>query len=556
MKNICLGFSVGHNRGAAITVDGEIKVSVSNERITRRKTDHSKDIPEESIDYCLNALGITYADVDLWVYNITEEDVDIPAQFEEFTGLSREKLEFVPHHMAHAYSTFYASNFEEAVVVVVDAMGSLYNDQTPIKKWYQLDESQLEPGQQWGEAYSIYKFTKDNARPEPVYKKWTRFPFQPPYEGSIGYLYGMGSKQLVYSEKHNTWQAGKLMGLASYADKEWVDKQPEYSIRTESDLQVPTAPIMEDVANYKSDFQAKANIAGLYQREQELNSMHLVEMAKKMTGMDSLCVAGGSFLNCNTNEMIIKSGLFENNYFLPPADDSGIPIGCAFFGSSLLEATRKIPENWMPAYLGKTYSDKDVEEAVKDRNDVFAYKYTEEGIIELAALALSENKVIGWFNGGSENGPRALGNRSILANPSKKWMVEYINSEIKKREWYRPFAPSVLFERQAEIFDLDVYSPYMLVTTTVKPEWRERIPAVTHFDHTSRYQSVTPQSNEKYHKLISRFEEKTGIPVVLNTSFNGPEEPIVETPTDAINTMLKHDLYALFINNYVIMKKK
>ena len=199
---------------------------------------------------------------------------------------------------------------------------------------------------------------------------------------------------------------------------------------------------------------------------------------------------------------------------------------------------------------------KDVEEAVKDRNDVFAYKYTEEGIIELAALALSENKVIGWFNGGSENGPRALGNRSILANPSKKWMVEYINSEIKKREWYRPFAPSVLFERQAEIFDLDVYSPYMLVTTTVKPEWRERIPAVTHFDHTSRYQSVTPQSNEKYHKLISRFEEKTGIPVVLNTSFNGPEEPIVETPTDAINTMLKHDLYALFINNYVIMKKK
>ena len=555
MKNICLGFLVGHSRGAAITVDGEVKVSIANERISRIKTDHSKNIPIESIEYCLNALGLTYNDIDLYVYNVTEEKVNIPDNFQRLTGQPLSKLKFLPHHMAHAYSSFYSSDFEEAVVVVADAMGSLYNGETSIKSWYKLDESQLEPGQQWGEGFSIYKFTKDKLLPESVYKKWIRFPFQPPYEGSVGYLYGVGAKQLVYSEKHNTWPAGKLMGLASYADKDWINQQPEYSLKTETDLQVPTTPIMEYKANYKSDFQSKANIAGLYQREQELNSMHLVKMAKKITGMDNLCVVGGSFLNCNTNELVLKSELFKNNYFQPPADDSGIALGCAFYGGALLTEKPHQKTNWISPYLGKTYTNKEVEDSIAGFDNIKVYECTEGESISTAAQYLSENKVIGWFNGGSESGPRALGNRSILASPSSKWMVEYINSEIKKREWYRPFAPSVLFEEQGKIFELDTYSPYMLVTTKVKPEWRDKIPGVTHFDHTSRYQSVTKELNPKYHKLITQFNNITGLPVVLNTSFNGPEEPVVETPYDAINTMLNHDLYALFINNYIITRK-
>ena len=555
MKNICLGFLVGHSRGAAITVDGEVKVSIANERISRIKTDHSKNIPIESIEYCLNALGLTYNDIDLYVYNVTEEKVNISDNFQRLTGQPLSKLKFLPHHMAHAYSSFYSSDFEEAVVVVADAMGSLYNGETSIKSWYKLDESQLEPGQQWGEGFSIYKFTKDKLLPESVYKKWIRFPFQPPYEGSVGYLYGVGAKQLVYSEKHNTWPAGKLMGLASYADKDWINQQPEYSLKTETDLQVPTTPIMEYKANYKSDFQSKANIAGLYQREQELNSMHLVKMAKKITGMDNLCVVGGSFLNCNTNELVLKSELFKNNYFQPPADDSGIALGCAFYGGALLTEKPHQKTNWISPYLGKTYTNKEVEDSIAGFDNIKVYECTEGESISTAAQYLSENKVIGWFNGGSESGPRALGNRSILASPSSKWMVEYINSEIKKREWYRPFAPSVLFEEQGKIFELDTYSPYMLVTTKVKPEWRDKIPGVTHFDHTSRYQSVTKELNPKYHKLITQFNNITGLPVVLNTSFNGPEEPVVETPYDAINTMLNHDLYALFINNYIITRK-
>jgi len=556
MSNIALGFSVGHSRGAAITINGELRVAIANERITRIKTDHSDRLPLESIKYCLTALGLTYNDVDAWVWNTTEESSDVPGQFDKMIGVSRDKLHFLPHHQAHAYSSYYASDFKESAVIVADAMGSIYNNDTPIKEWYTLDTSDLEEDQQLAEGFSIYHFKEGQNKPEAVYKKWVRYPFDHHHEGSIGYFYGMGAKQLVYDEKHHSWSAGKLMGLASYARKSEVDSVDHKSIRTENDLYVPCIPIKEDLVNHKSDFQAKADVAGLYQREQELNSLHLAKMAKSITGSDSLCVAGGSFLNCNTNELIIKHGLFKNNYFIPPADDSGIAIGCVFYGATILNPKVKFRKSWMSPYLGITYTDQEIEEAVISNDDfVYANKMSYKQMIDVSSTLLLDNKVIGWFQRGSETGPRALGNRSIIANPSSKWIVEYINSDIKKREWYRPFAPSVLYSEQSKIFELDTYSPYMLVTTKVKKEWQNKIPAVTHFDGTSRYQSVTQKNNKTYHDVISAFYKKSGIPVLLNTSFNGPEEPIVETPSDAIKTMIKNDLYAVVINNYIIYRR-
>ena len=168
---------------------------------------------------------------------------------------------------------------------------------------------------------------------------------------------------------------------------------------------------------------------------------------------------------------------------------------------------------------------------------------------------LLEDKPIGLLQGGSEIGPRALGNRSIIANPSSVWMKDYINHEIKKREWYRPFAPSVLFEEQGNVFDLDIFSPYMLVTAYCKDEWKERIPSVVHIDGTSRYQSVTSEMNESYYNLINSFYKASNIPLVLNTSFNGPGEPIVETPLDAIKSYVKNGLPVLVLENIVIEKK-
>jgi carbamoyltransferase len=556
-KLTAMGISTGHDRGAAITIDGKIVVAISNERLSRKKTDRSDQIPVEAMRYCLKALSLTYEDIDVFIYNTTEDINSVPQQFESETNQSLSKLKFLPHHLAHAFGTFCASNFDESVVVVADAMGSVFNDETPIKEWFELENPLHEDGRQLAEGYSIYHFDRTNNNFIPIYTKWIPYPMREGDEdGSIGFMYGTGALHLVYSPKTNSWQAGKLMGLASYADPEFMKNYQSPLILEDDNLKVNTARKFPKVT-YTSDFQSKANIAGMYQYDQETASLHLVKMAKKFTSSSNVCVAGGSFLNCNTNESIIKSNLFNQCYFFPPSDDSGIPIGLAYYGYTFL--TNELPktETWMSAYLGKEYTSDEIEEAflrAPFSMEYFKYDF-EEDLLEATANLLSENKVVAWFQGGSEIGPRALGHRSILASPAKNWMMDYINNEIKHREWYRPFAPSVLFEHQSEIFDLDTYSPYMLVTANVKDNWKEKIPAVTHHDGTSRYQSVTSENNPIYYKLINKFYEKTGIPVLLNTSFNGPEEPIVETPLDALKTFYNQNIHAIVINNYLIIRQ-
>jgi carbamoyltransferase len=401
MSKIVMGLSVGHNRGAAITVDGILKVAIANERITRIKTDRSDCLPFEAMDYCINTLDITYDDITIFVYNTTEHANNIPNEFTWHTNQHLDKLSFIPHHIAHAYSTFHASGYKDAVVVVADAMGSVYNDVTPIKEWYTLDESDLGIGYEWAEGFSIYEF-KDGVAfksPEPLYKKWVRFPFSNEHEGSIGYLYGVGARQLVYNEKSNSWPAGKLMGLASYADPKYLEGIQNYSTRTLTDLEVPAFRIMGDVT-HKDDFQSKANVAGIYQREQELNSIHLVEMASRISESKNICVAGGSFLNCNTNELIIKSELFEGMYFLPPADDSGIAIGCAFAKSN--SESFKPTGKFLSPYTGKTYSNEEIEEATASFNNIIVTKLKPGEASMQAAALISTNKVIGWMQDGLE----------------------------------------------------------------------------------------------------------------------------------------------------------
>lgn len=557
-KKVVIGLTNGHDRGCAIMFDGELAIAINEERISRIKRDHSLEIPTKSIDYCMEHLGISEDEIDLVAYTTTEVEDTMLAQISErFPKLSQDKIKFTPHHLAHAFSTFGGSDFEESAVVVADAMGSVLSEKNQMQKWYTKDEPTVE-GRNWAEGYSIYHFKGRAGKYSEVYKKWVQFPFleQEEFRGqghsnSIGFYYGTGAMQLVFDPVAYSWPSGKLMGLASYADKDWVAQQPDFSERTDDDLNIPIEPIWPHV-NWETDFQSKADIAGLYQREQELNSLHLAKLAKKFTGSKNICVAGGSFLNCNTNELIIKSDLFENQFFMPPSDDSGIAIGCAMFGAAEI-GSELSAERWISPYSGKEYTDEEIESALSQFEGIRWNKFESiEETAKAAAEYVASNKVIGWFQGGSEMGPRALGNRSIIANPGTGWMEEYINSEIKKREWYRPFAPSALEEKVSEVFNLDEFSPYMLVTTEVKPEWRGKIPAVTHIDNTSRYQSVRKDWNYPYYSLINEFYNITGIPLVLNTSFNGPSEPIVESPTDAVNTMLREGLKAIFIKNYII----
>jgi carbamoyltransferase len=552
-----LGFSVGHDKGAVIIENGKVVVGITQERLSRIKHDGGHQggiIPIDSINYCLNYLEITYKDIDLYVYSTTEEIDNIDTQFNNlFPRLNKSILKFLPHHLAHAYSVFFSSGLEEAAVIVADASGSIITFKNKTHLWYDPKEYNLETDFDWTEGISIYHFNRNEYKE--VYKKWIKYPvpIDTNEDVSLGTMYSTGSRQLVFSSVSGSWPAGKLMGLASYADPEVVSEAPEFVVELENDIFISNNTIYPRV-DWEFDFNSRAGVAGIYQREQERASLILAKMAKKMTESSNVCASGGSFLNCNSNEKIIKSNLFDECFFLPPSDDSGIPLGCAWYAYQQL-VDIKTTEPISP-YLGKKYGKSEIVEMLNNFSGIDYVEYDDYDKLNEDVISwLTLNRVIGWFQDGSEIGPRALGNRSIIASPIQKWMCNHINMDIKKREWYRPFAPAVLFEHQSEIFESEIYSPYMLVTTTVKPEWREKIPAVTHVDNSARHQSVTPENNLKFYNLISKFYEKTNVPVLLNTSFNGPKEPIVETPTDAMNCFIENNLDFLVINNFLISRR-
>jgi carbamoyltransferase len=551
-----LGFSVGHDKGAVIIEDGKVIIGITQERLSRIKHDGAwvgGKIPFESIEYCLSSLGITHKDIDLFVYSTTEiiDDVDLQF-FSKYKFVNREILKFIPHHLAHAYSTFFSSGFDEAAVLVADASGSILNTKNKLSDWYTMSREGLQTDEDWTEGISLYHFTRKEYKE--VYKKWIKYPvpMNTNEETSVGTLYSEGSLQIIYEPNEHSWPAGKLMGLASYADKKIVSEAEEFVKDLGDDIYIPNNTIYPKVT-WRSDFFSKACVAGIYQREQERASLILAKIAKNLTDSENVCVAGGSFLNCNSNEVILKSGLYKNCFFIPPADDSGIPLGCAWYAYQQLTEIENT--EMISPYFGKEYTKNDIITAINKHPDVIFEEFESfDELIEQVSYWLTQNRVIGWFQGGSEIGPRALGNRSILASPIQSWMTGHINADIKKREWYRPFAPAVLFEHQSEVFESDVYSPYMLVTTSVNELWRQKIPAVTHIDYSARHQSVTEKSNLKFYQLISKFYEKTEIPVLLNTSFNGPKEPIVETPENAISTFKEINLDFLVINNFLIRK--
>jgi len=551
-----LGFSVGHDKGAVIIENGKVVVGITQERLTRIKHDGAYQgglIPFESINYCLNALSITHRDIDYYVYSTTEIEDTVGSQFfSKYHDLKVEILNFIPHHLAHAYSAFFSSGLEDAAVIVADASGSIVTFKNKTHIWYDPKEYNLDTDSDWAEGISIYHFNKNEHKE--LYKKWIKYPVPiNTDEGvSLGTMYSTGSLQLIYEPNTQTWPAGKLMGLASYANEDIVNEAPFFVEEKEDDIYISNNNIYPKVS-WKSDFYSRACVAGIYQREQERASLMLANMTKKFTDSKNICVVGGSFLNCNSNEKILNSGLFENCYFLPPSDDSGIPLGCAWFAYQKLTDIEET--EMLSPYFGREYSKGEVFAALNEHPTLVYTEYENfDDLVENVSFSLSQNRVIGWFQGGSEIGPRALGNRSIIASPINSWMTGHINSDIKRREWYRPFAPAVLFEHQGDVFESSVYSPYMLVTTTVKEGWRNKVPAITHIDNSSRHQSVTVENNPRFYSLISKFNEKTGVPVLLNTSFNGPHEPIVETPMDAIGTFLSCNLDILVLNNIVITR--
>jgi len=304
----------------------------------------------------------------------------------------------------------------------------------------------------------------------------------------------------------------------------------------------PQDPITEDTED----------IAFLMQKELDRALIHKVNYLVKKTGITNLCIAGGVGLNAVTNRAILDNTKIKNIFIQPAAGDTGQALGNAYFGVFNFDK-KNIKRNLISVYQGKEYSEKEIKNALNNEKLVIDYqKMSFDELSKLAAKKIKENYIIGWFQGRSEMGPRALGNRSILASPASSKMKDALNLKVKHRENFRPFAPSVLREKVSEWFDIDFDAPYMIFNAQVKQP--KIIPAVTHKDGSARLQTVSKKDNEHYYKLIKEFEKLTKIPVVINTSFND-NESIVETPQDALNCFLRTGIDYLFLGDYFVSKK-
>jgi carbamoyltransferase len=372
----------------------------------------------------------------------------------------------------------------------------------------------------------------------------------------LGALYSRASSYIF-----GDWnKCGELMGLAPYGRKEQVRHLLEL---TDGTLQVPhwttefKQPYVMDSGEKWETSPSMRHWEDLAWRVQDDTENVLLARARwlrETTGAKNLTIAGGVALNCVANGRVAREAGFENVWIQPAAGDDGIAIGCAYYGYlEILKQRRSFVMDH--SYVGRVYPDQDIEKVTQKflvRIQTTAAR--SDNICRDTAKLLADQKVIGWFQGGSEFGPRALGNRSLLADPRKPEMKDILNSRVKHRQPFRPFAPIVLAERVKEIFEGDEDSPFMLIAKTVRPEWRDRIPAIVHVDGTARVQTVREETNPVLYRLLKEFEALTGVPVLINTSFNVKGEPIVETPRDAVICFLTTGIDHLVLHDTLVSK--
>jgi len=559
-----------HDVSACLLRDGAIAFAIAKERITREK--HASGFYGEVIDYCLGAEGITLDDVDLIVRNCyilpvpeMEERLvyqDMPAFLPEHerTGASKhplylsrsDKVVSISHHLAHAYSAFAVSPFEEGVVMVVDGVGSYRSD---VVEPYPSTDAATPLAR---ESESYYKFS--GSKIECLKKVWM--------EPDRGFLsdefYNMPGLGALYSRASTyvfgDWnKCGELMGLAPYGRKEQVKHLLELN---DGKLHVPhwttdlKQPYVMDSGNWERSQAMRhwEDVAWRVQDDTENVLLARARWLRESTGAKNLSMAGGVALNCVANGRVARESGFDNVWIQPAAGDDGIAIGCAYYGwLEILKQRRAFVMDH--SYVGRPYTDKDIASATQKflvRIQTTAVR--SEDICRETARLLADQRVIGWFQGASEFGPRALGNRSLLADPRKAKMKDILNSRVKHRQAFRPFAPIVLAERAGEVFEGEEDSPFMLIAKRVRPEWRDKIPAIVHVDGTARVQTVREETNPPLYRLLKEFEALTGVPVLVNTSFNVKGEPIVETPRDAVVCFLTTGIDHLVLHDTLISK--
>lgn len=592
-----LGFSAYyHDAAACLLVDGELISAAQEERFTRKK--HDAEFPTNAIRYCLKEAKLNVQDIDYIVFydkpflkfeRIFETYLAFaPRGFKSFAmslpvwvkdklfqkkGILstlncelgetvdwEKKLLFSEHHLSHAASAFFPSPFKDAAVLTMDGVG----------EW---TSTSLAVGA--GNDLSIHREIQ--------------FPH------SLGLLYSAMTYYTGFKVNSGEY---KIMGLAPYGKPVYADLIKKHLIDIKDDgsfhLDMQYFDYCTGLKMTNARFDAlfggppRASESTLTQREMDLAAsvqavteevaIKLAQSIRQETGLRNLCLAGGVALNCVANGKLQKQGIFDQIWIQPAAGDAGGAIGAAYSVYYLkLNAPRMVgaSDAMKGSYLGPSYSQAEIEEGLLEVGAQFT-SVTDEALIEETAQALADGKAVGWHQGRMEFGPRALGGRSILADPRSPSVQKQLNLKVKYRESFRPFAPSVLRENVQEWFDIDVDSPYMLLVAEVHHSRlvpiaetdkalfgidllnvpRSTIPAVTHVDNSARIQTVHKESHPRYHQLITRFKEKTGCPVLVNTSFNVRGEPIVCTPQDAFRCLMGTEIEWLAIGNCIVKKEE
>lgn len=591
---IVLGISCYyHDSAVAIIDDGKIVAAAQEERFTRIK--HDSAFPHKALAWALSECGVALSDCDavtfydkpiltfnrlletylafapkglrsfvkaipVWVKDKLFQKDNILKELRQYDpDFASSKLLFAEHHLSHAASAFYASPYDEAVVLTLDGVG------------------------EWATAtVAIGEQNKLNIVKE------IHFPH------SLGLLYSAITYYLGFKVNSGEY---KVMGLAPYGEPKYVDLFKEHLIDIKDD---GSFWLNQDYFNYCTGLtMTNRKFSGLFGHpvrtaEEQLEDFHMDMAASvqaiteeivlkiaadtaKTYGKDNLCMAGGVALNCVANGKILREGAYKNIWIQPAAGDAGGALGAALLAYHKHFSNERSPlkpDLMKGAYLGPSFSQDHIKRELKIAGAIFE-ELDDEALFEATAKALSENKVVGWFQGAMEFGPRALGNRSILGNPMSEETQKVMNLKIKFRESFRPFAPAVLREDVSEWFDLDTDSPYMLLVENVaKIKQREmsekekalrgieklniarsEIPAVTHVDYSARIQTVDETRNPKFYKLLQSFKHKTGCGVLVNTSFNVRGEPIVCTPRDAFCCFMGTHMDVLVVGNIYLRKE-
>ncbi|KWX78996.1 hypothetical protein AMQ84_08175 [Paenibacillus riograndensis] len=566
MSKYILGLCLSdHDSSACLIKDNRILVAISKERLTRKKRHGCSkgDFDNESVQYCLDYAGISIDDVDLIVQNSIFTYLSDPAYYEtlrhykgshdyseRIINMTQHPVLPISHHLAHAYSSYYLSPFDEAAILVIDSMG---NEDHSVMNFFQGEDRGflLSSGYRatggW-ERESVY--TAKGGIITPISKRFARDT--QPYDSLIkgfGIMYHEVS-EYIFGDGH---KAGETMGLAPFGKADYplgaVSFTEEgYAFNDEWLKQLDKPHLSKDQWNDR--FEEFAGLAYQVQTELEDSLIHLCNRIHKETGLDHLCLAGGIALNSVTNKKILDRTPFKSIFIPPAAGDSGISIGCALKGYRELGG---LPKEFvfLNDYLGKTYSNEEIVQAIE--NSGLQFRKSEDICKEVAGY-LSEDQIIAWFQEGSEFGPRALGHRSILCQATSIEMRDSLNARVKFRQSFRPFAPSVMEEYAPDFFEMDFKSPFMLMVTDVKKDKADVVPGIVHVDGTARVQTVTEEENGIYYRLIKEYAQLTGIPLILNTSFNVNGEPIVETPADALNCYKSTNIDILVIGDYIISK--